>query len=242
MKGLIGVLGGMGPAATVDLFNKFVTFTAANKDQDHVPLIISSIPDIPDRTNALLNHGMSPLPTMENYLKKLEDAGAECIIIPCNTAHFWFLELKKSCHVEMLNIVETTMNEVISTKKKNVGLLATNATLYMELYQKAIEENDLTCIKPNIDNQNLVMESIYLLKSGNLLLAESIMKKQAELLFSSGAEIIVLGCTEVPVILESEIKNNPEKYIDSTSSLVRASIDWYEKRVGKHNLITNKNS
>ena len=62
MKGLIGVLGGMGPAATVDLFNKFVTFTAAQRDQEHIPLIISSIPDIPDRTDALMHNGLSPLP------------------------------------------------------------------------------------------------------------------------------------------------------------------------------------
>lgn len=96
MKGLIGVLGGMGPAATVDLFNKFVTFTAAQRDQEHIPLIISSIPDIPDRTDALMHHGHSPLPAMRDYMHKLEDAGAECIVIPCNTAHFWFNELKSA--------------------------------------------------------------------------------------------------------------------------------------------------
>ncbi len=108
MKGLIGVLGGMGPAATVDLFNKFVTFTAAQRDQEHIPLIISSIPDIPDRTDALMHHGHSPLPAMRDYMHKLEDAGAECIVIPCNTAHFWFNELKECCHTELLSIVETS--------------------------------------------------------------------------------------------------------------------------------------
>ncbi|MGJ3353160.1 aspartate/glutamate racemase family protein [Providencia sp. Je.9.19] len=241
MKGLIGVLGGMGPAATVDLFNKFVTFTTANNDQEHIPLIISSIPDIPDRTEALLNHGISPLPAMTDYLKRLEGAGAECIIIPCNTAHFWFSELKKSCHVEMLNIIETTMKEVLLTKKKSIGLLATNATLYMNLYQKNIEDKGLNCITPDVKNQKKVMESIYLLKSGDFNLAETLMKEQASLLFSQGAEIIVLGCTEVPVILANEVKNSPDKYIDSTGSLVRAGIEWYENRVGKINLKTNKN-
>ncbi len=241
MKGLIGVLGGMGPAATVDLFNKFVSYTVANRDQEHIPLIISSIPDIPDRTEALLNHGESPLPLMTDYLKKLESAGAECIVIPCNTAHFWFSELKKACHVDMLSIVETTMKEVLATKKKNIGLLATNATMYMGLYQKNIENKHLNCITPDKKSQENVMESIYLLKSGNKKIAESIMKQQAEILFSRGAEIIVLGCTEVPVILENEINSYPDKYIDSTSSLVRASIHWYENRVGKQNLMINKN-
>ncbi|MCD1124558.1 amino acid racemase [Jinshanibacter sp. LJY008] len=237
MKGLIGVLGGMGPAATVDLFNKFVTYTAAHNDQEHIPLIISSIPDIPDRTEALMHHGKSPLPVMQDYLKRLEDAGAECIVIPCNTAHFWFSELKGSCHVDMLSIVETTMEEVIASGKKKVGLLATNATLYMELYQKGIEERGFECIRPDEKNQIKVMESIYALKSGDNELAEYLMKEQEEQLFNQGAEIIVLGCTEVPVILANEVRNNPNKYIDSTGALVRAGIKWYENRVGKNNLL-----
>lgn len=237
MKGLIGVLGGMGPAATVDLFNKFVTFTAANNDQEHIPLIISSIPDIPDRTKALMHDGKSPLPVMQDYLKRLEYAGAECIIIPCNTAHFWFSELKECCDVDMLSIVETTMNEVVASGKKHIGLLATNATLYMGLYQESIEKRGLECIRPDEDSQFNVMESIYKLKSGDIKLAEELITEQAEKLFQQGAEVIVLGCTEVPVILAKAVKNNPEKYIDSTGSLVRAGIKWYENRVGKNNLL-----
>lgn len=237
MKGLIGVLGGMGPAATVDLFNKFVTFTAAQRDQEHIPLIISSIPDIPDRTDALMHHGLSPLPAMRDYLHKLEDAGAECIVIPCNTAHFWFNELKDSCHIDLLSIVETTINEVKNCGKTRIGLLATNATLYMGLYQKGIESLGLSCISPDATSQENVMESIYCLKGGDIKRAQQLMNKQAEMLFSRGAEVIVLGCTEVPVILADAVKQSPSQYIDSTGSLVRAGIKWYEKRVGKHLLL-----
>ncbi|MBI6528229.1 aspartate/glutamate racemase family protein [Proteus vulgaris] len=230
MKGLIGVLGGMGPAATVDLFNKFITFTSANSDQEHVPLIISSIPDIPDRTQALMQGGVSPLPLMQDYLDILENAGAECIIIPCNTAHYWFSELKKSCHVEMLSIIDSTMKEVLDSGKVNVGLLATNATVYMGLYQQKIESEGLNCITPNKEQQRKVMESIYLLKSGEIENAEKLMKEIAQCLFEQGAEVIVLGCTEVPIILQNEIKNKKNKYIDSTSALVKAAIHWYQKR------------
>lgn len=237
MKGLIGVLGGMGPAATVDLFNKFVTFTAAQRDQEHIPLIISSIPDIPDRTDALMRHGNSPLPAMRDYMHKLEDAGAECIVIPCNTAHFWFKELKESCHTELLSIVETTLSEVRNCGKSRIGLLATNATLYMRLYQKGIESLGLSCISPDTSSQEKVMESIYCLKAGDIKHAQKLMTEQAEILFSRGAEVIVLGCTEVPVILAEAVKKSPAKYIDSTGSLVRAGIKWYEKRVGKHHLL-----
>lgn len=237
MKGLIGVLGGMGPAATVDLFKKFVIFTAAQCDQEHIPLIISSIPDIPDRTDALMHHGPSPLPAMRDYMHKLEDAGAECIVIPCNTAHYWFKELKDTCHIDILSIVETTINEVRTCGKNRIGLLATNATLYMGLYQKAIESLGLTCISPDVDGQNNVMESIYTFKAGNMTHAQQMMTRQAEILFSRGAEVIVLGCTEIPVILNETVKEQPSLFIDSTASLVRAGIKWYENRVGKHHLL-----
>ncbi len=92
MNNLIGILGGMGPGATVDAMQKLINNTPANKDQDHIPTIAVSIPDIPDRTQCILNHSASPLDKMVQYLKILENAGAECIIIPCNTAHFWFDE------------------------------------------------------------------------------------------------------------------------------------------------------
>ncbi|OAT44857.1 aspartate racemase [Proteus hauseri ATCC 700826] len=230
MKGLIGVLGGMGPAATADLFNKFIAFTKANCDQEHIPLIISSIPNIPDRTQALMHDGNSPLPLMQNYLHLLERAGAECIVIPCNTAHYWFSQLKESCHVELLSIIDSTMQEVVNSKKKNIGLLATNATVYMGLYQQKIEELGLNCLTPNKEEQQKVMKSIYLLKSGEIEKAENLMKEIADQLFKQGAEVIVLGCTEVPVILNKEIDKYKDKYIDSTSALVHAGINWYQKR------------
>lgn len=240
MKGLIGVLGGMGPAATVDMFNKFVTFTAAGSDQEHIPLIISSIPDIPDRTTALMHGGTSPLPTMTDYMKRLEKAGAECIVIPCNTAHYWFSELKEASDVDMLSIVETTMDEVVASGKRRIGLLATNATMYMGLYQNSIEARGLECISPTEESQQRVMESIYALKAGELPRATQMMVEQAEALFDRGAEIIVLGCTEVPVILADAVLQNPEKYVDSTGALVRAGIRWYEKRMGRTIFLWNK--
>ena len=118
-----------------------------------------------------------------------------------------------------------------------IGLLATNATLYMGLYQKGIESLGLTCISPDSSDQEKVMESIYCLKAGDLKRAQTLMNEQAEVLFSRGAQIIVLGCTEVPVILADAVRKYPDKYIDSTGSLVRAGIKWYEKRVGKHHLL-----
>lgn len=231
MKGLIGILGGMGPAATVDIFNKFVSFTPAKKDQDHIPLLISSIPNIPDRTGALLHSGETPLVHLQRYLRTLEDGGAECIIIPCNTAHYWYPELKKTAKAHMISIIDSALEEVMQKGKRKVGILATDATLATGLYQKKMEQLGIECLKPDSVNQPNVMQSIYLLKAGQFAEAKALMNMGAENLFAQGAEVIICGCTEIPIILEQQIAETPERYVDATSALVRASIKWYEERV-----------
>ncbi|MDN6090128.1 MAG: aspartate/glutamate racemase family protein, partial [Enterobacterales bacterium] len=108
MQHTIGILGGMGPAATADMLSKFVHFRHVGQDQQHIPIIACSIPDIPDRSACLLSGGPSPYDYLERYLHMLEGAGAECIVIPCNTAHYWFERLQHSAHVEMINILDAT--------------------------------------------------------------------------------------------------------------------------------------
>ncbi|OOF85834.1 aspartate/glutamate racemase family protein [Rodentibacter ratti] len=227
MKNVIGILGGMGPAATVDMFQKFIQFTPATCDQEHIPLIISSIPDIPDRTSSILHGGESPLMAMDERIQGLERAGAKCILIACNTAHYWYDELQDRCHVDMLNIVDSTINEIIKTGKTKIGILATDATLAIHLYQTKLENQGLTCLIPEGSNQKSVMESIYLYKSGEIDKAEKLMLVQRDELIRRGAEVIILGCTEVPLILHRVIKDEPTLYEDSTAALVRAAIRWY---------------
>lgn len=232
MKGLIGVLGGMGPAATVDIFNKFVSFTtSASKDQDHIPLLISSIPDIPDRTKALLHNGETPLIHLQRYLKLLEDGGAECVIIPCNTAHYWYPELQKSTNVHMISIIDSALEEAQHAKMDKIGILATDATLSSNLYQEKMEQLGIQCIKPEKDRQPNVMQSIYLLKAGRIEEAKALLTQEADRLIKQGADAIICGCTEVPIILEKQIKETPERYIDATAALVRAGIKWHNERM-----------
>lgn len=227
MKNVIGILGGMGPAATADMFQKFIQFTPAHCDQEHIPLVISSIPDIPDRTTSILHGGESPLLAMEERIQGLEKAGASCILIACNTAHYWYDELKNKCHVEMLNIVDSTINEIVKMGKTKIGILATDATLATYLYQTKLESKGLTCLVPEVNEQKFVMESIYLYKSGEVEKAEQLMLTQRDNLIHRGAEVIILGCTEVPLILQNVIKDEPALYEDSTAALVRAAIRWY---------------
>ncbi|MDY3124301.1 MAG: amino acid racemase [[Actinobacillus] rossii] len=227
-KNVIGILGGMGPAATADMFQKFIKLTPAHCDQDHIPLLISSIPDIPDRTECILHGGEDPESVMEKYVHGLENAGATCIIMACNTAHYWFDHLKAKSHVDMLSIIDATIDEVIATGKQKIGLLATDATLATGLYKKRIEEQGLTFIRPNEESQKKVMESIYLLKSGETEHSIELMSQQRDELTKQGAEVIILGCTEVPIILAKDMENQPHLYVDSTLALVRSAIKWYQ--------------
>ncbi len=227
-KNVIGILGGMGPAATADMFQKFIKLTPAHCDQEHIPLLISSIPDIPDRTECILHGGEDPESVMEKYVHGLENAGATCIIMACNTAHYWFDHLKAKSHVDMLSIIDATIDEVIATGKQKIGLLATDATLATGLYKKRIEEQGLTFIRPNEESQKKVMESIYLLKSGETEHSIELMSQQRDELTKQGAEVIILGCTEVPIILAKDIENQPHLYVDSTLALVRSAIKWYQ--------------
>ncbi|HAB5841663.1 TPA_asm: amino acid racemase [Salmonella enterica subsp. diarizonae] len=221
MKHTIGILGGMGPAATADMLEKFVELRHASCDQQHIPLIVSSIPDIPDRTACLLSGGPSPYRYLERYLHMLEDAGAECIVIPCNTAHYWFDDLQSVAKARMISILDATLED-IPPSARHVGLLATG------LYQKKALAHGLTLIQPEEAGQALVMQAIYALKRGDKPAAQALLLPQIDSLIARGAQAIIMGCTEIPLIVAGHEGAIACPMIDSTASLVRAAIRWYE--------------
>ncbi|ECH9655665.1 aspartate/glutamate racemase family protein [Salmonella enterica] len=227
MKHTIGILGGMGPAATADMLEKFVELRHASCDQQHIPLIVSSIPDIPDRTAYLLSGGPSPYRYLERYLHMLEDAGAECIVIPCNTAHYWFDDLQNVAKARMISILDATLED-IPPSARHVGLLATNATLATGLYQKKAQAHGLTLIQPEDAGQALVMQAIYTLKLGDKPAAQALLLPQIDSLVARGVQAIIMGCTEIPLIVAGYEDAVACPMIDSTASLVRAAIRWYE--------------
>ena len=133
---VIGVLGGMGPAATVDFLRHMVELTPAACDQEHLPLLVSSVPQIPDRSAAFLGLGDSPLDALVAHGQRLVRAGASVMVMPCNTAHLWFEPLQEALGVPMLHIVDATLAELDSGPGHtvHVGLLATPATTFSGLY------------------------------------------------------------------------------------------------------------
>ncbi|OPH39484.1 aspartate/glutamate racemase family protein [Moraxella equi] len=228
---IIGILGGMGPMAGVDMLAKFIARTneygKATCDQDHIPVLLSSIPDVPDRSEFLLKNGQDPYPHLLSYAKNLQNAGATCLVIACNTAHYWFDRLQADLpNLTMLSMIDTTVQSAAANGKNNIGILATNATLATGLYKDKIRGAGLHYLEPNHDDQQAVMESIYLYKAGQVDKAITLMTTQKDKLISQGADIIIMGCTEVPLILADDQRTHPQHYIDATQALVDEAIAW----------------
>lgn len=206
-KKVIGILGGMGPEATVDLFRRIIRATPAEKDQDHIRVIIDSNPKIPDRTAAIIDGGPSPLTEMTKTAKNLERAGADFIIVPCNTAHYYFEELKKSVGIPILNMVDLTAQTIRERfpNVKKAGVIGTTGAIMAGIYNRALEKNGVKVIYPPQGLQDKVMKAIYSnIKAGRILKGKEIIANVATRLIEEGAEMIICGCTEVSLVLKSE--------------------------------------
>jgi len=222
---IIGILGGMGPEATIDLFYKIIKSTPAEKDQDHLRINIDNNPKIPDRTAAILGKGKDPLPALQETARNLEKAGADFIIIPCNTAHYFLSLIQESVKIPILNMIEETAKE---TQKKNpsikkVGLLASIGTYKTEIYHQHFKKYNIKVISPEEKDKEEVMKVIYAVKAGNL--SEGIKKnilKIAQKLIDKGVEAIITGCTEIPLILKEGDISVP--IIDPTQVLAKIAI------------------
>ncbi|WP_229227736.1 aspartate/glutamate racemase family protein [Comamonas thiooxydans] len=229
--GLVGVLGGMGPLATVDFMQKMLEATPATRDQEHVPSLVSSIPQIPDRTQAFQGKGESPLPALLACAKRLEAAGAGVIVIPCNTAHLWFDDIQANVGIPMLHIVDATLKEASTPGNdvSRIGLLATEATvasgLYVNRASSASNAKAIEWVLPtDIETQEWVSPGIAAVKAGKLTEGRELLTRAAQALHQRGARAVVLGCTEIPVVLNDQ--NSPIPTIDATAALARSAVDW----------------
>lgn len=208
---IIGVSGGMGPEATLDLFQKIIKHTNASKDQDHLRIIIDNNPKIPDRTPAVLGTGESILPSMVETARNLERVGADFIVIPCVTAHYFFDDLRKKVDIPIISIVDELENEIETRLPhiRKVGLISTTGTIKGKVFHIKLEETGREVLVPSDkDQRELVMEAIYGkagIKAGytNLENKKRVVKV-AETLIERGAQGIIAGCTEIPLVLREE--------------------------------------
>ena len=205
----LGVVGGVGPAATVDFLRKVVRSTPARRDQDHLRLVVEQNPQIPDRTEHLVGEGTDPTLALYATCKKLQAGEADLIAIPCNTAHAFVEEIQSHLHVPIMNMLTVTVSHVSETfpSLQKVGLLATTGTIASGVYRRALEERGLQEIAPQAALQTRVMDAIYGPKgvkagytSGECL--DDILAAIDDLV-AQGVEVIILGCTELPLLFSS---------------------------------------
>lgn len=220
----VGILGGMGPAATVDLMAKVLRETPATRDEDHVPLIVWNVPQVPSRPAAIAGHGPSPLPAMVEGARCLEAAGATALAIACNTAHHWAAELGRATSVPLLHIADATLAELDrwGESVRSIALLGTRATLQLRIYTRPLEALGIEVRVPAEALQCAVDRAIEAVKAGELERARTEFVPVARAMLDGGAEAIVLGCTELPLIACP-----PElaaRLVDPTLALARAIV------------------
>ncbi|WFA08344.1 amino acid racemase [Tissierella sp. Yu-01] len=223
MKKSVGILGGMGPMATCDLFHKIISHTNASHDQEHIHIYIDNNTSIPDRTRAILYGGKSPINQLVKSAIKLQMMGSDFLIMPCNTAHYFYDEIIKYIDIPMLNMPDETAIEIRTRGYNKVGILATEGTLQSEIYQKSMGKEEIEYIIPSIDQQKFIMEVIYDgIKAGNYNIDLTNFNKVLGDLFDKGAETVILACTELPLAFEKFNINYPN--IDATDVLARATV------------------
>jgi aspartate racemase len=230
---LLGILGGMGPLATADFLAKLVDETPASRDQDHIPYIAYGVPQIPDRPPAITGNGESPLPHMLRGIATLKQAGAQAVAIACNTAHFWHDDLVREGGLPILHIADAVCDLLAERgiTSGKIGLIGTEGTIMAGFFQKRFAALGLDClVSSRADQHQLVLPAIAAVKVNDLARAHRLAITAVTHLQATGAQAVVLACTETPVAVEFAAHPVSVHCIDATRALARACVAWHRKQ------------
>ena len=221
----VGVLGGMGPEATVAFLGQLLAATPAARDQDHLHVIVDSNPAVPDRNRAVAGTGPSPAPVLAEMARRLEAAGAELLVMPCNAAHAFADAVLGAVDVPFLSILDATVD---ATRRHRgitrVGVLAAQGALQAHLYRDAFGGWGIRTVEPEGASRDRFMELLYRIKRGDKgAEVRDAMSALAGDLIARGAEAIVAGCTEVPLVLAAD--RVPVPLVDSLHALAVATVE-----------------
>lgn len=220
---MLGVLGGMGPLATADFFHKLIAATGAGRDEDNIPTLIHSVPQIPSRPAAILRGGESPLPALRAARDRLLAAGATLLAMPCNTAHHWHAELAADIAVPFPHIADAVAVELPADARR-IGLIATAATLAARIYEVRLDPA-LEWLTPDADTfEHRVQPGIDAVKRNATAEGGRLLDPVIAELLGRGASCVVLGCTEVPVALDAISSAHRSHCVDSTAALARTCV------------------
>ncbi|MDH3590048.1 MAG: amino acid racemase [Gammaproteobacteria bacterium] len=217
----VGVLGGMGPEATVDFMAEVLAATPANEDQDHLRMLVDQNPQLLSRQLALAGKGGSPGPQLAAMARGLEKGGADFLVMPCNTAHAYQADIVAATTIPLVSIIDETVAECSGAEQ--VGLLATVGCFDAGVYQSAFAAAGQTLIMPTaaeLEEFTRLVAAIKLGKQGEDI--ANAMATLANALVGRGAQVVVAGCTEIPLVLDASMLAVP--LISSTAVLARSTV------------------
>lgn len=222
-KKTLGIVGGVGPLATMFIGEMIVRRTKAAKDQDHVNSIITNNTRIPDRTAFIMGRSEdNPVPVMIDDMAKLSSIGAEIIIIPCNTAHTFYDELEMGSPVPVIHMIRETMKRAAQQGAVKVGVLATTGTVTSKVYQQAANEYGLEPVLPSPEIQGKVMSIIYDNVKAGKNANKDTWREIVNHMENQGCDRVVLGCTELSIVKKE--MDLPDFYLDSLIVLAETAI------------------
>ncbi len=228
----IGIIGGLGPLATVkfmELLNKDLNYL------EEVEIIVINDPTTPDRTSYILDNSKeNPLKKILEMVKKLEITKCNVIVMPCNTASYFYKEILNNTNIPFINIVQETVNYLQEKKIKKVALLATEGTIKSEIYENLLKEVNIECLIPSSKKQEIVSSVIYDGVKSNKDIDLTNFLNLCDNLKKQGAEKIIFGCTELSALKITK-KLDDEKFLDAMEVLAKKTIEFMKKETLENN-------
>ena len=221
----VGVLGGMGPEATIDFMSDVLSFTGARKDQDHLHLVVDQNPKVPNRQQAMADGNDDVERELAAMASRLEKAGVHFLVMPCNSAHAFEHAIRSASALPFLSIVDVCVEAVAELVPRNgrVALMATDGLLRTDIYQGALDEAGFEWMLPKDDEQQRLMQLIHRIKAGDKRaeVAEG-MSALARRLIDRDAELVLAACTEIPLVLGPG--DLPVPLVSSTAALAKRTV------------------
>ena len=224
----LGVIGGMGPLATVKFYDKIVLNTEAHNDNEHIDLIVLNHSTMPDRTKCIIeNKDIEFLNEIKKDLEILEKIGIDVVAIPCNTSHYFYDEFKNFTNLKIINMIEETILEIKRRGIKKVAVFGTLGTLNSKVYDKYAKKNGIEVKELSLEDKNSVMDIIYKIKETNNLENKDFIEILNK--YCDDETIGIIACTELSLL---DICKNINT-IDALDVLVNKSIEYSGAKIKK---------
>lgn len=220
----LGVIGGLGPMATAYFIRMVIEMTRADTDQEHIEMLIHSSPSIPDRTNFILGKSRDdPEKPMAAIGRQLAENGAQIIAIPCITANYFYRHLSEEIPVPVIDTIAETTGYLNERNIESVGLMATDGTIQSRLFQHSLDSAGIQVVLPDPEGQRDVMHLIYQNVKATKPVEMERFQRVSEKLRRKGAQVIILGCTELSMIRRDEVIG--AGYLDAMQVLAKRSVE-----------------